>query len=235
MSALNKKRRYSQHSEQPAVFAPTSSKQRRLSTISPQVSINADVDSGLNYCLGAIQYVKLTNFMSHHDFEWKPGPKINLITGRNGAGKSSILQAIVIGLGEKISRSIFLDTYSFKGIHIFLGENAKATRRSQNLSEFVNNDAGKAEIIIHLCNIPNENEGESAYRPDFYGNAIIFHRQIYKNGTSVYTIKGLNGERTGGKLYFTGIFVKFRYKISFIKIILQIDFTEKVQSSNLNS
>ena len=39
--------------------------------------------------------------MSHHDFEWKPGPKINLITGRNGAGKSSILQAIVIGLGEK--------------------------------------------------------------------------------------------------------------------------------------
>ena len=112
MSALNKKRRYSQHSEQPAVFAPTSSKQRRLSTISPQVSINADVDSGLNYCLGAIQYIKLTNFMSHHDFEWKPGPKINLITGRNGAGKSSILQAIVIGLGEKISRSIFLDTYN---------------------------------------------------------------------------------------------------------------------------
>ena len=116
MSALNKKRRYSQHSEQPAVFAPTTSKQRRLSTISPQVSINADVDSNLNYCLGAIQYVKLTNFMSHHDFEWKPGPKINLITGRNGAGKSSILQAIVIGLGEKISRSIFLDTYNIKSI-----------------------------------------------------------------------------------------------------------------------
>ena len=92
--------------------------------------------------------------------------------------------------------------------------------------EFVNNDAGKAEIIIHLCNIPNENEGESAYRPDFYGNAIIFHRQIYKNGTSVYTIKGSNGERTGGKLYFTEI----QEQISFI---LQIDFTEK--TSKLNS
>ena len=92
------KRRQSQLSE-PAIFAPTSSKQRRLSTTSPQTSITAE--SKVDYCLGAITYIKLTNFMSHHDFEWKPGPKINLITGRNGAGKSSILQAIVIGLGEK--------------------------------------------------------------------------------------------------------------------------------------
>ena len=126
-------------------------------------------------------------------------------------------------VGAYFQIHIILKAYLF-----FSGENAKATRRSQNLSEFVNNDAGKAEIIIHLCNIPNENEGESAYRPDFYGNAIIFHRQIYKNGTSVYTIKGLNGERTGGKLYFTEI----QEEINFI---LQIDFTEKMQTSKLNS
>ena len=38
--------------------------------------------------------------MTHSEFDWTPSARVNLITGVNGAGKSSILQAIVIGLGN---------------------------------------------------------------------------------------------------------------------------------------
>ena len=42
--------------------------------------------------------VHLKDFMVHRNFEWRPGHCINFITGKNGSGKSSLLQAIVLGL-----------------------------------------------------------------------------------------------------------------------------------------
>ena len=51
------------------------------------------------YHNGAIFYVNLKNFMGHREFVWQPGPKINLITGQVESEKTSILQAICIGLG----------------------------------------------------------------------------------------------------------------------------------------
>ena len=38
--------------------------------------------------------------MTHGFLEIHPNARVNLITGVNGSGKSSILQAIVIGLGK---------------------------------------------------------------------------------------------------------------------------------------
>ena len=59
------------------------------------------------YHNGAICYVNLKNFMGHREFMWQPGPKFNLITGQVESGKTSILQAIRIGLGKlKISDSV---------------------------------------------------------------------------------------------------------------------------------
>ena len=49
---------------------------------------------------GNIVRIYLQNFMTHQEFDWFPSARVNLITGVNGAGKSSILQAIVVGLGE---------------------------------------------------------------------------------------------------------------------------------------
>ena len=46
---------------------------------------------------GAITYIHLKNFMGHREFDWTPGPRVNVVTG---IGKSSILNAIRIGLGE---------------------------------------------------------------------------------------------------------------------------------------
>ena len=53
------------------------------------------------FSLGNITRIQLKDFMCHAflDCSLEPGKPINIITGRNGAGKSSILQALVIGLG----------------------------------------------------------------------------------------------------------------------------------------
>ena len=49
------------------------------------------------YHNGAITYIHIKNFNGHREFEWIPGPKVNILTG---VGKSSILNAIRIGLGN---------------------------------------------------------------------------------------------------------------------------------------
>ena len=53
------------------------------------------------FSLGNVTRIQLRDFMCHAslDFSLEPGKPINIITGRNGAGKSSIFQALVIGLG----------------------------------------------------------------------------------------------------------------------------------------
>ena len=48
---------------------------------------------------GAISRIVLKDFMNHASVDLKLDPGVNLVTGRNGAGKSSILQAAVLGLG----------------------------------------------------------------------------------------------------------------------------------------
>ena len=64
----------------------------------PTVSFGSDT---YKYKDGNICEIYLENFMTHQEFgPWKPNPRVNLITGANGSGKSSILQAIVIGLGN---------------------------------------------------------------------------------------------------------------------------------------
>ena len=49
---------------------------------------------------GRLTNVFLKNFMNHCKLDWSPIRNVNIITGRNGSGKSSILQAIVLGLGN---------------------------------------------------------------------------------------------------------------------------------------
>ena len=52
---------------------------------------------------GRITNVCLKNFMNHSKLDWSPIRNVNIITGRNGSGKSSILQAIVLGLGNYLN------------------------------------------------------------------------------------------------------------------------------------
>ncbi|KAG3117149.1 Structural maintenance of chromosomes protein 5 [Phytophthora idaei] len=50
------------------------------------------------YVDGSIYRVKLHNFLTYSDAEFYPGPRLNLILGPNGTGKSSIVCALCVGL-----------------------------------------------------------------------------------------------------------------------------------------
>ncbi|KAE9138658.1 Structural maintenance of chromosomes protein 5 [Phytophthora fragariae] len=50
------------------------------------------------YVDGSIFRVKLYNFLTYSDAEFYPGPRLNLILGPNGTGKSSIVCALCVGL-----------------------------------------------------------------------------------------------------------------------------------------
>ncbi|KAJ2718581.1 Structural maintenance of chromosomes protein 5 [Coemansia sp. Benny D115] len=53
------------------------------------------------YREGAIMHISLRNFVTYDSIELTPGPNMNMIIGPNGTGKSTIVCAIALGLGEK--------------------------------------------------------------------------------------------------------------------------------------
>ncbi|KAK2829839.1 hypothetical protein FQN49_007206, partial [Arthroderma sp. PD_2] len=77
---------------------------------------------------GAIVRVKLTNFVTYTSAECYPGPRLNMVIGPNGTGKSTIVCAICLGLGWGPN---------------FLG-------RAKDAAEFVKHGANEAIIEIEL-------------------------------------------------------------------------------------
>lgn len=60
------------------------------------------VDHGVGpggYKPGAIVRIKMTNFVTYNSAEFFPGPKLNMVIGPNGTGKSTLVCAICLGLG----------------------------------------------------------------------------------------------------------------------------------------
>ncbi|EQC41215.1 hypothetical protein SDRG_01190 [Saprolegnia diclina VS20] len=51
------------------------------------------------YMEGSIFRVRLHNFLTYTDAELYPGPRLNVVLGPNGTGKSSIVCALCVGLG----------------------------------------------------------------------------------------------------------------------------------------
>ena len=77
-------------------------KRARISSSSGESSSSKQQSSiPAQFSLGNVTRIELKDFMCHAslDFPLDPSKPINIITGRNGAGKSSIFQALVIGLG----------------------------------------------------------------------------------------------------------------------------------------
>ena len=48
---------------------------------------------------GAIVRIKLNDFVTYSSAEFFPGPKLNMVIGPNGTGKSTLVCAICLGLG----------------------------------------------------------------------------------------------------------------------------------------
>ena len=115
---------------------------------------------------GILEEVIVINFMCHERFEFKLGPLINFICGKNGSGKSAVLTAIILCLGGK----------------------ASATNRGARLQNFIKEGADHATII---CKI--KNQGENAYMPDLYGDTIQVERHIQRGGSSGFKLKSEKG------------------------------------------
>ena len=116
--------------------------------------------------MGHIVKVHLKDFMVHRDFEWRPGHCINFITGKNGSGKSSLLQAIVLGLMS----------------------GTKHVGRYSRLGDFVRKGSQRATIAVTL-----HNTGDEAYRQERYGRRLTFRRTICLKGLSTLELVDWKG------------------------------------------
>ncbi|KAJ5946044.1 hypothetical protein N7454_002883 [Penicillium verhagenii] len=86
------------------------------------------------YKPGAIVRIKMTNFVTYTSAEFHPGPKLNMVIGPNGTGKSTLVCAICLGLGWGPQQ---------------LG-------RAKDLGEFVKRGSREAKIEIELAKRPND-------------------------------------------------------------------------------
>ena len=52
------------------------------------------------YCRGSILRCRMRNFLTYDDAEVFPGPKLNVLLGPNGTGKSAITHAVCLACGK---------------------------------------------------------------------------------------------------------------------------------------
>ncbi len=118
--------------------------------------------------VGTVQEMYLENFMCHEQLRVAFGPHLNIITGRNGSGKSAILA----------------------GLQVCLGASARATNRGNKIGDLVRNDGGnRAYVSVRLSN-----RGSDAFEPRTYGTEITVERSIAKKGASTFKIKNDRGK-----------------------------------------
>lgn len=72
---------------------------RHPSTAKPTQNGHRDDTGPGGFKPGAIVRVKLTDFVTYTSAEFFPGPKLNMVIGPNGTGKSTLVCAICLGLG----------------------------------------------------------------------------------------------------------------------------------------
>ena len=113
--------------------------------------------------------------MCHQEFDWSPSKNVNLLTGVNGSGKSSILQ----GMNSLLQGQLRIKSLNIIIIGLVLGllGESKHTKRYSRLQNFVREGSSKAEIRVTLQNI-----GSEAFKPEVYGDSITFQRFILQSG-----------------------------------------------------
>lgn len=61
-----------------------------------------------------LKHLRLENFRAHEHLELDLGARLTLLLGENGTGKTSLLDAVAIGLGEALSHLPQVSGFSFK-------------------------------------------------------------------------------------------------------------------------
>ncbi|NXN74821.1 SMC6 protein, partial [Himantopus himantopus] len=123
--------------------------------------------------VGIIESIQLKNFMCHSMLgPFQFGSNLNFVVGNNGSGKSSVLTALIVGLGGK----------------------ATATNRGSSLKMFVRDGETSADISITL-----RNQGRDAFKPEVYGGSIIVNQHINLDGSRSYRLKSKSGALISSK------------------------------------
>ncbi|KAF2211151.1 hypothetical protein CERZMDRAFT_44244 [Cercospora zeae-maydis SCOH1-5] len=115
---------------------------------------------------GVIEMVYMRNFMCHSNLTIELGPLINFIIGHNGSGKSAILTALQISLGNK----------------------ASGTNRAKSLKDMI-----KAGTDSGMVGVKIKNQGENAYKPELYGETLTVERHFTKSGSTTFKLKSTEG------------------------------------------
>lgn len=121
---------------------------------------------------GIIEMIKLENFMCHRNLEVTFDPRVNIVHGANGAGKSAILTALMVCLGAK----------------------AIVARGASRLKDLIRHGEQQARITLRL-----NNRGSDAFRHDVYGDHIVIMKTITQSNTSSIRITASNGSRVASK------------------------------------
>ncbi|XP_009988372.1 PREDICTED: structural maintenance of chromosomes protein 6 [Tauraco erythrolophus] len=128
---------------------------------------NEEENSQSSAEIGIIESIQLKNFMCHSMLgPFQFGSNLNFVVGSNGSGKSSVLTALIVGLGGK----------------------ATATNRGSSLKMFVRDGETSADISITL-----RNQGRDAFKPEAYGSSIIVNQHISLDGNRSYRLKSKSG------------------------------------------
>ncbi|NWR59730.1 SMC6 protein, partial [Bucorvus abyssinicus] len=123
--------------------------------------------------VGIIESIQLKNFMCHSMLgPFQFGSNLNFVVGNNGSGKSSVLTALIVGLGGK----------------------ATATNRGSSLKMFIRDGETSADISITL-----RNQGRDAFKPEVYGESIIVNQHINLDGSRSYKLKSKSGTLISSK------------------------------------
>uniref|UniRef100_A0A8C6ZH65 Structural maintenance of chromosomes protein 6 n=1 Tax=Nothoprocta perdicaria TaxID=30464 RepID=A0A8C6ZH65_NOTPE len=159
-----------------SVSQPGSQKRRRQEFLcEPTDEFNEEEHSQLlaDREVGIIESIQLKNFMCHSMLgPFQFGSNLNFVVGNNGSGKSSVLTALIVGLGGK----------------------ATTTNRGSSLKVFVKDGESSADISITL-----QNQGRDAFKPEVYGDSIIVNQRINLDGSRSYRLKSKSGTLISSK------------------------------------
>ncbi|KAF7458414.1 Smc ABC ATPase [Cryptosporidium felis] len=120
----------------------------------------------MKWKVGQIKRIVVNNIGGHEFIDIKLKPGINLITGGNGSGKSSLVSAIAL----------------------LCGWSGRRAGKDSNLSKYIKIGANKGIVRIHFAN--DNDESHPGYFPDIYGDEIIIERILYMKGNTTYNFRG---------------------------------------------
>lgn len=113
--------------------------------------------------------IELENFMCHRKFVQDLSPGLNILIGKNGSGKSSVLTSIMVGLGGR----------------------ASSTARGESLADFIKTGA-QAAFITLTFHVSEDN----LHFLERYGPQVTIERRL-KPKESQFTIKNHAGKIVG--------------------------------------